>query len=185
MKRRAIRQRHPPSLKYDYESYVREDMRTSIKWKGSIILSLIAVTFKYPIRSEDKRIHDYDICDFIGNSDVLYQSHVSLSSPDRSQYRYERLYFPPKVYPPPKDNINDINIRGQLRNYIKRAAARGKSFVSARTGKPNEIRFRCKDYHRNRCTFTFVVKWDKWGYFIPLLTSSTQLQNFHGIAVIK
>ena len=92
MKRRSIRQRHTTKYK---TNYVREDMRTSIKWKGSIVLSLIAVTFKYPIRSEDKRIYDYDICDFIGNSDMLYQSQYFLPAPiDHNTDMRDSIFLP-------------------------------------------------------------------------------------------
>ena len=106
--------------------------------------------------------------------------------------RITKLYFPPKSFAPPGNDCPDKVVLSNLRKYIRHAAKDGGSpVICVGQSNPNEMRFRCKYWYRRRktkacddtdekskkhsyynsycCTFTFAVKWDKFGYYIPLL----------------
>jgi hypothetical protein len=109
--------------------------------------------------------------------------------------RIAKLYFPPKKFAPPTNNDPDRVVLCNLRKCIRQAAADGGSpVICIGQSNPNEMRFRCKHWYRRRktkaydgssnndknrkhpynsycCTFTFTVKWDKFGYYISLLRS--------------
>ena len=228
--------------------YVRENVRDNVRWKGSIILPLIPLTFSLQREGGEKvssfvstkRPTEIDICGFIGNSDlvskvgsshnrrknrklnakcvmmqnpndyphssnfarVCREKHLSpLRYSDREwERRISKLYFSSKEFSPPNNKQHpsadsDSVVRGRLRNYIEAAAAIGKSpVVCVGRCKPNEMRFRCKDWYRRQrlpsskeptkrpysmysCTFTFVVRWNDFGYFIPLQPSCPRLYN--------
>ncbi|KAL9182702.1 hypothetical protein ACHAXT_013354 [Thalassiosira profunda] len=115
--------------------------------------------------------------------------------------RIARLYFDPATYPPPRneDGSCDSAVFGRLRNCIEAAAERGTSPVVCNGGNKSEKRFRCRTFYRKKCracrtlkrkcdecreidgqkhpwgkwscVFGFSVKWDSFGYYIPLLKS--------------
>jgi hypothetical protein len=96
--------------------------------------------------------------------------------------RIDRLYFCPKMFPPPCC-VGDLTGSGfdRLKGYIKRSASLGGSSVccngvNAQGGK----KFRCANSLRRsrekgaskdvcKCPLSFTVKWDSVGYYIPLL----------------
>lgn len=92
----------------------------------------------------------HDVCDFI-----------SVSTD-------ERLYFSPKQFPTPID-LNEAGKNSTfqlLRTYIEYASEKGGSPVVCKYGKPGSKRFVCK--HSKDCKYFFLVKWDKYGYYIHL-----------------
>jgi hypothetical protein len=116
---------------------------------------------------------------------------------DKTRYikRIARLYFSPVEYPPPAEGKRDNILCGHLRNHIEKAAEEGHSPVVCIGGNNYEKQFRCKHWYRRRktpdseklhvwrpynihsCTFCFVMKWDRYGYYIPLLQDSERSQN--------
>lgn len=111
----------------------------------------------------------------------------------RKQLRVSKLYFSNFKFPPPGSGkgirTQHHIVLGHLRNLIENAAKIGHSPVVC-TGQSNlnGLRFRCKQWNRRKyitkkkknerrgynmysCTFTFALKWDKLGYYIPLLSS--------------
>lgn len=117
---------------------------------------------------------------------------------DGKRRRIKKLYFPPSTFPPPtSDNTTEHKVvLGHLRNYVKRSAESGQSPVVCYGGNTHETRFRCKHwykrekqpesekvvnwhpYNMHSCTFTFVIRWDKYGYYIPLLEDPDHDHNF-------
>lgn len=115
--------------------------------------------------------------------------------------RWSKFYFSPQQFPPPTTKECDETVFGHLRSYIENAATKGRSPVVCVGGnRSNEKRFKCKQWYRRRkppaaalkfdaywgrpdknkdlqpyskhsCTFSFVVRWDERGYYIPLLNS--------------
>jgi hypothetical protein len=117
---------------------------------------------------------------------------------DGKRRRITKLYFPPSTFPPPTtDNTTEHKVvLGHLRNYIKRSAESGQSPIVCYGGDAHQTRFRCKHwykrekqpefeksvkwhpYNMHSCTFTFVIRWDKYGYYIPLLDDPDHDHNF-------
>ena len=113
---------------------------------------------------------------------------------ERLGERITKLYFDPVTYPPPKYELECDNIVfGHLKNYIELSAKRcGSPVVCNGNGHhPNERRFRCRRWYRRRnqqnkdrvynkvsCTFTFSVKWNHFGYYIPLIENRHQWHNY-------
>ena len=117
---------------------------------------------------------------------------------DGKRRRITKLYFPPSTFPPPaSDNTTEHKVvLGHLRNYIKQSAESGQSPVVCYGGNAHQTRFRCKHwyergnqpesekivkwhpYNMHSCTFTFVIRWDKYGYYIPLLEDPDHDHNF-------
>ena len=117
-------------------------------------------------------------------------------SRDEKRRRITKLYFPPSKYPPPtSDNTEHKTMLGHLRNYIEKSAETGQSPVVCSGDNAQQKRFRCKymykrrmqpesekvlrwhPYNEHSCTFTFVIRWDKYGYYIPLLENPYQDNN--------
>ena len=101
-----------------------------------------------------------------------------------------KLYFPPSVFPPPSmiDDTQQSMILCSLQKYIQDEASLGHSPITCvGSNNDHEKRFRCKYWNRrseipefektkkfhpyniHSCTFSFVVRWDQFGYYIPLL----------------
>ena len=109
--------------------------------------------------------------------------------------RITKLYFHPAQYPPQINGTDQYIIKGRLRYDIQTAAEVGGSPVVCVGDSDLEIRFRCKKWYRRRikpnsekqsnwhpynmhsCTFTFVVRWDQYGYYIPLLNDRLKDHN--------
>ena len=117
--------------------------------------------------------------------------------PEEKQHRITKLYFPPYKYPPSSDTAEHKTILGHLRNYIKTQASFGELPVVCSGDNDQQRRFRCQHMYKRRmqpeyekedhqnwhpynmysCTFTFVIRWDKYGYYIPLLENPDQDGN--------
>lgn len=116
---------------------------------------------------------------------------------EEKQHRISKLYFPPSIFPPPTSHntIEHKAVLGHLQNYIKRSAEYLKSPLVCSGGNAHtQTTFRCKHMYKRRmqpesekknwhpynmysCTFTFVIRWDKYGYYIPLLENPDQDSN--------
>ena len=114
---------------------------------------------------------------------------------ERKKKRIARLYFSPIEFPPPVDGTRDNIICGHLRNLIEKAAEAGHSPVVCIGSSDNQKLFRCKRWYRrtgtpdserlfpwrpyniHSCTFTFLLKWDGYGYYIPLLQDHLRERN--------
>jgi hypothetical protein len=112
--------------------------------------------------------------------------------------RLTKLYFSPKMFPAPrckemkKGFPSGISF-GRLKEYIEQQADIGGSPVVCTGGSGfGEKRFKCKYWYRKQmdtkkrqpmnshhksCCFTFVVKWDEYGYYIPLLKTPSGRYN--------
>ena len=113
---------------------------------------------------------------------------------EKMRERITKLYFDRRTFPPPKNGLDDNIVFGHLRNYIELSAKRcGSPVVCNGNGHhSNERRFRCRRWYRRRnqqlkerrvynkvsCTFTFSVKWGRFGYYIPLLENRDQWYNY-------
>ena len=80
----------------------------------------------------------------------------------------QKFYFSPIQFPTP----NDLTLAGtgdvfeSLKSYIEYASEKGGSPVVCRSYKPGCKKFVCK--HSKSCKFSFLVKWDMFGYYIHL-----------------
>lgn len=121
------------------------------------------------------------------------QGRVSTNAEEH--HRITKLYFSPYQYPPPANDIEHNIVCIHLRNYIQKAAEAGQSPVVCTGDSARQKRFRCGHWYRRKaqpkseksaqwhpysmhsCTFTFVIRWDKFGYYIPLLENLYQHYN--------
>jgi hypothetical protein len=91
----------------------------------------------------------------------------------------DRFYFSPIQFPTPAD----LSCAGtglvfeSLKSYIEYASEKGGSPVVCRSYKPGCKKFVCK--HSKNCKFSFLVKWDMFGYYITLHndTSGCEIHN--------
>jgi len=93
------------------------------------------------------------ICDHIGK--------------DKEQFLV--FYFSPIQFPTPADltHAGTGAVFESLKSYIEYASEKGGSPVVCRSYKPGCKKFVCK--HSKNCKFSFLVKWDMFGYYIPLM----------------
>ena len=130
-------------------SFLEDDNKSFL---GRFELALIPVDSiwtgkKMELYSPPKPVY---ICDHIGK--------------DKEQ----KFYFSPIQFPTP----NDLTLAGtgdvfeSLKSYIEYASEKGGSPVVCRSYKPGCKKFVCK--HSKSCKFSFLVKWDMFGYYIHL-----------------
>ena len=110
--------------------------------------------------------------------------------------RISRLYFDTHRFPPPggmRQESSDHIVMGKLRNYIKKSAEIcGSPVVCMGKSGKRETRFRCKYWYRRKskpkegethpynqysCTFSFGVRWDEFGYYIPVYKNKLDIHS--------
>lgn len=119
----------------------------------------------------------------------LPQLHFNVKRYKIKELRINKLYFSSQ-YPSPKYVQNEEASKivwNRLKQYIEYMSELGGSPVICVGGSnANEKRFKCKASYRHRkgdkehyplCTFNFTVKWDDYGYYIPLLNQSNRDYN--------
>jgi len=86
----------------------------------------------------------------------------------RQEVKCDRLYFSPKQYPTPKNlkMTSKSNAFNELKIYIEQSAKRWGSPVVCRAGRSESKIFKCN--HSKECKYFFTVKWDKFGFYIPI-----------------
>ena len=87
--------------------------------------------------------------------------------------KYDRFYFSPTQFPTPNDltSAGTGDVFESLKSYIEYASEKGGSPVVCRSYKPGCKKFTCK--HSNDCKFSFLVKWDVYGYYIHLYNAKS------------
>ena len=82
--------------------------------------------------------------------------------------KYDRFYFSPVQFPTPNDltGAGTGDVFKSLKSYIEYASEKGGSPVVCSSYKPGCKKFVCK--HSKNCKFSFLVKWDVYGYYIHL-----------------
>ena len=166
-------------------SAIRDSVMRRNGWKDKVVLRLIPVRFyddleelfNMPYMELLHKEQDIDICFYIGH-------HVN--HPDYNPAgRVYRLYFPSNKMPndknfPPPANLNDggnsIEFAKLKRNIMKN------SHVFCRRGSKNERVFTCDRNYKNgqhgpSCPFGFTVRWDKYGFYIHLLSNVNTFTN--------
>ena len=110
-----------------------------------------------------------DICDYIGGSEEGDGEYCAVA---------ERLYFSPRQFPTPVNlaAAGEEKYFGQLKEYIRQSSETSgspvvcnggsgfKQFV-CRHGKNQKMKVGSES---NSCSFQFLVKWDKYGYYVHL-----------------
>ena len=129
-------------------------------WPGNMTMALIPVDAVWVFEELQPVIKiqfyappkDLDIFDFI---------HAGVDCCDR-------LYFSPKQYPTPQDlkTADTSDAFHKLREYIEQSAKHWGSPVVCRAGRSESKIFQCK--HSKDCKFSFTLKWDKFGFYIPV-----------------
>ena len=137
---------------------------------GSIELALIPVVFTDNLTWEpDITVAFYappktiDVCDYIGGD---------------GDEDTERLYFSPRQFPTPVNlaAAGEEKYFGRLKEYIRRSSETSGSPVVCNGGSGFK-QFVCRhaknqkmkvENESNSCSFQFLVKWDKYGYYVHL-----------------
>lgn len=168
--------------KINGEPAIRKSVLDRKGWKDSIVLQNM-IPMKFCDDLEDlnhyPKLHRLDICSYIGYSvdyprctpldKILVPEFVHDDSLDRTY----RLYFDKRNYPPPTnldDGGNSIEFV-KLKCHIREVAR-----VFCNGGKDERV-FTCNSNYNKRehnqpsCPFGFTVKWDKYGFYIDLLSN--------------
>ena len=164
----------------DAEPAIRKSVLDRKGWKDSIVLQMIPMKFRDNLEdlnpySREQRL---DVCSYIGYSinyprssrsdNLLFQDVVHDELLDRTY----RLYFSSRSFPPPSnldDGGNSIEFV-KLKCHIREVAR-----VFCNGGSKEERVFTCssnykREHNQPSCPFGFTVKWDKYGFYIDLLS---------------
>ena len=87
--------------------------------------------------------------------------------------KYDRFYFSPTQFPTPNDltSAGTGDVFESLKSYIEYASEKGGSPVVCMSYKPGCKKFTCK--HSKNCKFSFLVKWDVYGYYVHLYNAKS------------
>ena len=80
-------------------------------------------------------------------------------------------YFHPKQFATPTnlDNADKTETYAKLVKYIYEVSERcGTPVVSSGSSHPGSKRFVCKHSKKHNCKYRFILKWDRFGYYIHL-----------------
>ena len=163
-------------------SAIRDSIMSRNGWKDHLVLQLIPVRFYddleelFNVPYMGHKVQNIDVCFYIGH----HVNHPDYN-PARRVYR---LYFPSNEmnddnFPPPtnlNDGGNSIEFAKLKRNIMK------KSHVFCNGGSKNERVFTCDRNYKNgqhgpSCPFGFTVRWDKYGFYIHLLSNVNTFTN--------
>ena len=81
------------------------------------------------------------------------------------------VYFPPKQFATPTNlgAADKTETYAKLVNYIYDASEKcGTPVVSSGSSHPGSKRFVCKHWKKHNCKYRFILKWDRFGYYIHL-----------------
>ena len=179
----------PDGNKVGDDNFARFGLRNESGWKGHIRLGIVPTTFS-DLEDMSKActnplkllaFNPYNICSYIGCNYLGPEGEWEKRQDCGPRDRFCRLYFDPRVFPPPLD-LNEggnCSVFSDLKNYIRTAALRDKSPVICNGGKDHKM-FVCNrkyisvDGKEKRCPFCFQVRWEKFGYYIHLLNNKAK-----------
>ena len=91
-----------------------------------------------------------------------------------------RAYFNPKQFPTPAnlDNADKTETYAKLVKYVYEVSERcGTPVVSRGSSRPGSKQFVCKHIKKHNCKYRFILKWDRFGYYIHLYGHRRKLLN--------
>lgn len=169
---------------------VRHSVSERCGWKGRVNLLVTPVRICDEVHSinlnlplNDGIVRYYNICEYLGQFGE-YNVEERKWKDSCLDTRVSKLYFPPKLFPPPKN----LDEGGSGCTYL-----RVKYMIKSDSGNTNKCSnspvvcnggskarrtkvFRCKNSYRTddnnkgtaTCPFSFTLSWDEFGYFIYL-----------------
>jgi len=145
---------------------------------GSLILPLHPVRMEMLDTSEHYKVYEFQSKPLI--TTALYSPPKLIEVCNKLGLTGERLYFNPKQFPVTNlATAGDNDTFQQLKRYIvNQSSVAGNSPVVFHGTDHGCKRFSCKHV---RCKFSFLVKWDQYGYYICISRPNPSYDEVHWI----
>jgi len=162
---KLLKEKREEQQKKQEEQQMMDKYKPQYKKIGSLVLALHPVKMAKLDENQEYKVYQFHSQPMV--SPNLYAPPKLIEVCNELGLSGKRLYFSPKQFPVTNvENAGDNDTFQQLQQYIiNQSSVVGNSPVVFQGTNPGCKRFGCKHAH---CKFSFLVKWDQYGYYIHI-----------------